>query len=268
MLKQTLLAFSILAIAGSAAAADVTNPFYVAMKGQVGSVTTASLQRNVIKNSREYTKSNSVLALEEVQVGLSDSWAIVGSVGNTWDRWKGNWVDDTGAMRSFRDNENIQWSAGLVWNVLRDKTKWQLSAKYGQDRAKNFSGEYKYTTVGTKFGYQFQRVLPYVAGDVEFPLFQKAGVDGNLPLGNKFIYNAKAGIYQGKCEVWALDTGVRMTYNENNEMRVITAEAEASYYLTPFTTIGIFGTYALDGKAKHKSDVYDKSVGARLRMYF
>ena len=100
-----------------------------------------------------------------------------------------------------------------------------------------------------------------MSGSVEIPVAQKSA-------GDKFIYNARAGIYQGKCEVWALDTGLRLTYDENVEARYVTADAEASYYITPKTTLGIYGSYMLDGRQKGGTDVYDKTAGLRLRMFF
>ncbi len=270
MLKKTLLAFSILSVAGTAAAADITNPFYlISEQGEFGSITSAEIRRLVEKNNFDYSKSTQTILKEEIRYGITDSLALIGSIGNTWERWKGNW--DTPAWTTRQDNENINWAAGLGWNILTGPTRWQVSAQYGQDRLKNFDGEYKYAAFETKLGYQFKRLLPYVTGGVEIPLFQKSGIKGIA--GDKFTYNTKAGIYQGKCEVWALDTGVRLTYDENREARIVTAEAEASYYITPKATIGVYGTYALDGHAKgiagaKRMDIYDKSAGLRLRMFF
>ncbi|MBQ3696219.1 MAG: hypothetical protein II938_04575 [Alphaproteobacteria bacterium] len=265
MLKQTLLAFSILSVAGAAAAADITNPFYVVSEqGEIGFITSASARKVVEKGDFDRSKSTQYALQEEVRVGLTDSLALVGTVGNTWDRWKSNW--DRQAWRRNRDNENINWSAGMAWNITTGPARWQVSGKYGQDRLKNFDGEYKYVAGETKLGYQFKRALPYVTGGIEVPVGQKSGLKGFA--GDKFTYNAKAGVYQGKCEVWALDTGVRLTYDENREARVVTAEAEASYYITPKIALGVYGTYALDGRAKYGTDIYDKSVGARLRMFF
>lgn len=265
MLKKVFLSFAILAVAGIAEARDITNPFYLAAeKGEFGFVTSAAMKRLTEKNSVVFTKSRQMILDEEVHYGITDSVAFIGSIGNTWDRWKASW--DVPAMTSRRDNENINWSAGAGWNILSGPARWQVSAKYGQDRLKNFDGEYKYVLAETKLGYQFQRVLPYVTGGVEIPVGQKSGIKGIA--GDKFIYNTKAGIYQGQCEVWALDTGVRLTYDENREARIVTAEAEASYYITPKVTVGIYGTYALDGREKYGRDIYDKSVGARLRTFF
>jgi len=265
MLKQTLLASSLLCIAGTAVAADVTNPFYLTSeKGEIGFITSAEIKNITEKNEYGYySKSRQKILKEDMRYGITDSLALIGSIGNTWDRWKGSWDNPDKARR---DNENINWSAGLGWNVFSGPARWQLSAQYGQDRLKNFDGEYKYVSAETKLGYQFKTFLPYVTGGVEIPVGQKSGIKGIA--GDKFIYNAKAGVYQGKCEVWALDAGVRLTYDENRESRVVTAEAEASYYITPKATIGVYGTYALDGRAKYDVDIYDKSAGIRLRLFF
>lgn len=268
MLKRALLAFSILSVAGTAMAEDITNPFYLPYQWQFGSITSASVESLVIKNSNAYIKSNKKLLQEDIQLGLTDSLALIGGVGNLWDRWKGTPETFFGAPlgKSIHDRENIFWHAGLAWNALSGPTRLQFSAEYGQDRWKNYDGEYKYALGEAKLGYQFQRVLPYVMGSVEIPIGQKSGTKGIA--GDKFIYNTKAGIYQGKCEVWALDTGLRLRYDENTETRMIAAEAEASYFLTSKATLGVYGSYALDGHSKYDLDVYDKSAGVRLRLFF
>ena len=268
MLKKSLLVFTVLGIAGSAAAADITNPFYLAQKGQMGSITSVSYDRSVIKNDRTpyWTKGHNAVADEQIQYGLNDSVALIGSIGNTWSHFKDNEDPMDGYVAGYKsklyhDDNNINWSAGVAWNILSGPAKLQLSGKYGQDRLQNLRGEYKYAAGEVKAGYQFQRVLPYVSGGINVPVAQPK-------FGNKLTYNAKAGLYQGACEVWALDTGIRMTYDENTEARLIDAEAEASYYLTQNSTIGIFGTYRLDGKAQQKTKLYDKSIGGRLRIFF
>jgi len=268
MLKKFLLTLGVLSVASTAMAEDITNPFYLPRQWQVGAITSASIEKLVIKNSNAYIKSQKRLLREDLQFGLTDSLALIGGIGNIWDTWKGTpkIVLDGNLDKAVHDRENIQWDAGLAWNILTGPARFQVSAQYGQDRWKNYSGEYKYALGEMKFGYQFQRVLPYVTGSVEIPVGQEPGTKGIA--GDKFIYATKLGIYQGKCETWALDTGLRLRYDENTEARMILAEAEASYYLTPKATLGVYGTYALDGHSKYDLDVYDKSAGVRLRLYF
>ncbi len=263
MFKKTLLTFSILSVAGAAAAADITNPFYLPQENQIGSITSVAAKRNVIKDSEESWKSRQIIATEEVQYGLTDSLALTATFGNTFEKW--TMTGDFG-KESETVNKNFQWSVGAAYNILTGPARLQIAAEYGQDQFKNFDGEYKYALGEVKLGYQFKRALPYVTGGVEIPVGQKDGLKGYA--GDKLIYNTKVGVYQGSCEKWALDTGVRLTYDENTEGRAVNAEVEASYYLTKNIAASIYATYMLDGKAKYDTDIYDKSVGARLRMFF
>lgn len=272
MLKKALLLFGTLSIAGSAVAADITNPFYlVSEQGEIGFIASADTRHIVEKNSEDYTKSHQFTSRGKIHFGLTDSLALIGSIGNTREAWKGKWAsygqDGYVPRFSVRDHENLNWSAGLGWNIFSGPARWQISTVYGQDRLKNFDGEYKYVAAETKLGYQFKRILPYITGDIEIPIGQKSGRKGVA--GDKFSYSTKAGIYQGKCEVWTLDTGIRLSYNENREARIVAAEGEASFYLTPKTAISIYGSYVLDGKAKYNMEIDDdRSVGLKLRLFF
>ena len=269
MLKQTLIALGVLAVAGTAAAADITNPFYLPTKGQVGSVTSADFTRFQYKNSKDQDdttyKSYDTNVTEELQYGLTDSLALIANIGNTFSKVKALEADGT----SFTDKEdkNIAWATGLAWNIFSKAFKLQAALGYGQDQLVNRydegKGEYKYVTGGIKMGYQFKTMLPYVEVGEQLPIGQKKGID-------KPIYTGKIGLYQGKCEVWALDTGIRATHNENTDYEATTydAEVEASYYLTKKSAISVYGNYTLKGKAKTQADIHDKSVGARLRWFF
>ena len=263
MLKQTFVTFMLL-VAGMVHAEDITNPFYLPDQKQVGLVTSAAVKRYVEKNATENAKSRRLLVKEDVQIGLTDSLALIGALGNIWDKWQASW--DKPAWTTRTDWENFQWDAGLAWNVLKGPARLQVSAKYGQNRLQNFAGEYKYATGEVMFGYQFKRLLPYITGSIEVPIGQKSGLKGYA--GDKLIYDTKVGVYQGSCEKWSLDTGVRLKYDENLESRTVLAEAEASYYLTPRISMGIYGSYMLDGRAKYGHNLYEKELGARLRLFF
>lgn len=271
MLKQTLVALGILAIAGTASAADITNPFYLPTKGQIGSITSIDYTRSQFKDKFSGSESSHETNLsEELQYGLTDDVALVAKVGNIFSKLKeAFWDDDDNTFVNRKDKEdtNINWEGGFAWNILNKAFKLQTKLVYGQDPSVNrFNsgfGEYKYVTGTVKAGYQFKKVLPYVEVAEEFPIGQKKGAD-------KPTYTAKAGLYQGKCEVWSLDTGIRYVHDENTytEGTAYVAEAEASYYLTKKVAVGLYGSYALKGRAKVSADYRSKSVGARLRWFF
>lgn len=263
MLKQTLVAVIALAVAGSAAAADITNPFYLPAKGQVGSITSADYTRSQYKDKFwNSEKSYNTNVSEELQYGLSDNLAVYASVGNIFAKVKDALLNETD-----KEDRNINWEGGFAWNILSQAFKLQALLGYGQDPSVNAfmdgMGEYKYLVGAVKTGYQFKKMLPYVEVTEELPIGQKKGVD-------KPVYTAKVGLYQGKCEVWALDTGIRYLHDENTDVEgtAYVAEVEGSYYLTKKVAVGLYGTYALKGRAKVDADIHSKSVGARLRWFF
>lgn len=276
MLKQTLIALSVLTVAGTASAADITNPFYLPTKGQIGSITSADYTRNQYKDKfsgKETTYSTNLS--EELQYGLTDNIALVANVGNIFAKLKEAFLDDRDILGSKTDKEdkNINWEAGFAWNIFSQAFRLQAQVMYGQDPAVNRfnkgAGEYKYVTGTIKTGYQFKTMLPYIEVGEQLPIGQKKGNDERIGA-DKPVYTAKIGLYQGKCETWALDTGIRYTHDENTDIEgtTYTAEVETSYYLAKNTSIGVYGTYALKGKAKVDADIHNKSIGARLRWFF
>ena len=256
MLKQTLLAFTVLGFAGTAAAADITNPFFLPESMHVNSVTAFDYSHGHAKNDfgseRDYNKA----LTEQLQFGIVNNLAVIGELSKDWTKTKT-------AFGTEKDHNDLDWNAGLAWNILHCNTKLQLSSVYGQD-APGVKGTYKYFDTEVKLGYQFKTFLPYATFNVHTPVAQTR--DGRT---NKWGFNGKVGVYQGKCGVWALDTALAWAFDRTAaHARTLTAEAEASYYLTKNMTVGVYGSYMLDGKAKGNTDLYDKTVGARLRLYF
>ena len=183
--------------------------------------------------------------------------AIIGGIEKDWS--KGKFL----GAGSEKDHNDLDWEAGLAWNILNCNTKLQLSSVYGQEDP-GVKGTYKYFDTEVKLGYQFKTFLPYVTFNVHTPVAQtKQGHE------DRWGYNGKVGVYQGKCGVWALDTALAWAFDRTDaHARYLTAEAEASYYLTKNMTLGVYGSYMLDGKGKDQTDIYNKTVGARLRWYF
>lgn len=258
MLKQTLLAFTVLGFAGTAAAADITNPFFLPEGGHLSSVTSAEFSEDTSKgsvwNDRAYTKT----ATEELAFGIVNNLALIGSLEKDWTKYK-----DRTFGATWKDKNDLDWTAGLAWNILHCNTKLQVSSVYGQDDP-GVKGTYKYFDTTVKLGYQFKTWLPYAVFGVHTPVAQT-----HEDRTNRWAYAGKVGVYQGKCGVWALDTGLAVNFDRQDHSRYLTAEAEASYYLTKNMTVGVYGSYLLDAKEKAGSgDTYGKSVGARLRLYF
>ena len=258
MLKQTLLAFTVLGFAGTAAAADITNPFFLPEALHVASVTSFDYGRAQAKNDYANIRGYGKVLTEQLQFGVLNNLAIIGELEKDWVKEKNR---ITGLSR--KKHNDLDWEAGLAWNILHCNTKLQLSSVYGQEApgVGTGMGTYKYFDTELKLGYQFKTFLPYISGSVVTPVAQKSRA-------NRWNYTTRVGVYQSKCGVWSLDTGIAVNFDRANHSRYVTADAEASYYLTKNTTVGVYGSYMLDGKAKRGIDVYEKSIGARLRLYF
>jgi len=106
--------------------------------------------------------------------------------------------------------------------------------------------------------------MPYITAKAHIPIAQTS-----QQRNNRWSYSGTVGLYQGKSDVWALDTALSWNFDRTStHSRTLAAEAEASYYLTQNITVGVYGSYMLKGKAKNQTDVYDKTLGAHLRFYF
>lgn len=258
MLKQLCVSLAVLAVASAATAADITNPFYLPTKGQVGSITSVGFDKTQQKNKDYNSKYYTTEVREELQYGITDTLTLAASLGNSFFKEK----DASG--ENYKKDENMNWDVTLAWNIFNKDFKLQAAATYLQDKLYNNNGEYKSVYGEVKMGYQFAQLLPYILVAEELPIAQSKGYD-------KPVYHAKLGLYQGKTENWGLDTGIRWIHNVDDgssKQTVCNAEVEASYYLTKNGAVSVYGTYALDGKAKNNADVYEKSIGLRLRWFF
>ena len=261
MFKKSLLSIGVFSLVGTAFAADITNPFYLPNKGQVASTTSGGFNLMQYKNSNENIKLYNTTLQEHLQLGITDKLTLWGYFGNTFDKTK--YISESISF-SDKQDENLNWGAGLTWNIWDKTLKVQASLGYNQDKLYNSDGEFKYLSGQIKVGYQLKTMLPYVEIGEELPVTQPKdnGID-------KPVYTGKIGLYQGELESWGLDTGLRAIHDENeSEATFYNIEAEASYYLTKSSAVGIYGSYTLNGKAKNQTDIYDKSIGLRLKWTF
>ena len=253
MLKQTLLAFTVLGFAGTAAAADITNPFFLPKALHVNSITSGSFTKATYKGDGWADRGYIKQAAEQLQFGILNNLAVIGGIEKYWSKSKGG----------FKYHNDLDWDAGLAWNIVDCNAKVQLSSVYGQEAPGRTKGTYKYFDTALKLGYQFKTFMPYVSLNVVTPVAQTSR-------DNRWNYTGRVGVYQGKCEVWSLDTGLAMNFDRADHSHDFTADAEASYYLTKNVTLGVYGSYLLDRQEKFDGDEHnhEKTVGARLRMYF
>lgn len=259
MLKKTLLLLGVVSFALPSMAMEISNPFYTPDKGSLSSVTSLSTARSQYKDNEYKEHVYGTALTEELGFGITDSFALSGSIGNTWQK---NKILGEG---SGKDNSNIDFTVGGIYNILyQGPTKLQVKAHYGQKETKSHEnkGAYKYARAGVKAGYDLYYFLPYVSAEIEVPVAQSK--EGN----DKNTYNTRLGAYRLFCNKLAVDAGVAYNHVEKYEQSDWTVDAEVSYFLTPKVTAGVFASYMIDGKLKHDVDLSDRKIGLRLRAAF
>lgn len=259
MLKKTLLLLGVATFALPTMALEVTNPFYTPEKGSLSSVTSLATSRSQYNENEGKAKVYQNVLDEALAFGVTDAFAVTGSIGNTWQKFKV--LGDS----SDKDNSNFDFTVGGIYNILYEgPAKLQLNAHYGQKETESHAndGAYKYARAGVKAGYDLRYFMPYASAEIEVPVAQSK--DGN----DKNTYNARIGGYRLFCHKLAVDAGVAYNHIEKYEMTDWTVDAEVSYYLTRKVTAGVFASYMIDGKAKYNSDLSDRKVGLRLRAAF
>lgn len=270
MFKQALLVAGVLSLATAASALELTNPFYVPSKGTISSTTTYEFATRTAKasegplsvRSKEYDNT----IAEKLSYGLTDTVSLDATVANVFQKGKdslsiGNW----GGSVTDRDDKNIDFELGSTWNVLTGPAKVQVSGAYGQAESNSHDnlGAYKYVTGAVKAGYTMGIYTPYLAGSVELPVAQND--DGD----NHAKYEAKAGVYAYCPRIkTAVDTGLRLNYDETYEARVYAYDLEVSYFLTDKVAVSAFGSVDFAGKAEADTDLYGNKLGLRLRAAF
>lgn len=262
MFKKAFLLLGAMSLATSAMAVELTNPFYGPAKNTFASTTGYEFNTTTENHRSDWRgKAYNHVVSEDLSYGLTDVWSLDATIGNTWNKW--TTVDNDQGHRSDRDDKNIDFSLGTTYNILaQGPVKVQSSLAYGQKESVTSLGAYKYVGVGAKAGYVMGLYTPYVSGNAELPVFQSDR--GN----NEYKYETKLGLYTfcPKQKV-AVDTGVRLNYDEQSEARNFAYDLEASYYLTPKVAVSAYGSYVFEGKA-HKTDIHGNALGLRLRTSF
>ena len=246
-LKSVLLASAAVLFAGSAVAADLTNPFYLPGKGQMTSDTKIEYFREKDGNGHY----DNYFASEELAYGLTDNLAIVGTLGNYFDH-----------EGEYNNSHNFDYEIGAKYNMEHGRIKAQVAASYYTFDPKSWEGHHdtdarwqKYINGEVKLGADMcDGLMPYAS-------YKFSGQIDEAD--REFYQSAFLGVhkYAGK---WAADGGIRYDFetdgrNENG----VYAEAGADYYPMDKLAVGAFGDYGIGGEGTD-----DYTVGLRAKVLF
>ena len=262
-LKSVLLASAAVLFAGSASAADLTNPFYLPGQGQFTSDTQVSYGRTELTTATENDIRNfdRIRATEELTYGVTNNLSVFGVLGNDFD-----------VEGEYNNSHNFDYEIGAKYNKDFGKIKTQIAASYytydpkswwghdyDGDSEDNENGRWqKYLNGQIKVGYDMGNGLtPYAS----------YALSGQIDSANRELgQSAFAGVHKFGGN-WAVDGGIRYDYNtDGKNNNLVYVQAAADYYPMEKLAVGAFGDYNIGGSADDVDDDY--TVGLRAKVLF
>ena len=127
-LRTMLLASATVMFAGSAMAADLTNPFFVAEEGAFTSET------GIEKGRTEYKKDNgaqdTLVVYEKVEYGVTNNLAVNASIANVFDK-----------EGEYNNDHNVIYDLGVAYNMHEGDWVAQVNAGYMTLDPEDFHGK-------------------------------------------------------------------------------------------------------------------------------
>ena len=124
-LKSVLLASVAVLFAGSASAADLTSPFFVPSQGKMTSDTKVEYGRTHVDDGID----DSLYASEELAYGITNNFAVFGTIGNHFD-----------IEKEFNNSHNFDYEIGAKYNHNFGNVKTQVSGSYYTFNPKSWYG--------------------------------------------------------------------------------------------------------------------------------
>ncbi len=259
-LKTMLLASAAVMFAGSAMAADLTNPFYAPSEGEFTSDTAVAHERTSYKHGVAADKQT-VLG-EKLTYGVTDQLAVWGAVTNYFD-----------TNHEYNNDHNFTYNIGTGYNMRDGNILAQVAAEYTTFNPKDFYGHKNFKARTNNGNDRWVKVLDgtiklgYDMGDGLTP-YVTYNLSGNIDAADRYLeQSVKAGVhkYDGN---WAVDAGVRYDFEtDGKNTNQWFAEAEVDYYVRENIALGVFGDYFLAGNGS--DDIhYDYTAGARVKVLF
>lgn len=253
-MKKSLFVLGLTLMAGTSAfAMDVTNPFYIPMKGDFLSETALTYQ------NEEHGKSEALYGSETLSFGITDKLTVLGTIGDTWI------LDEPGVTGDDR-YDNPDFSVGVKYNLIdccKSDWKVQLGAAYTQGKDadhndKEFSG---FVKAGYVLPYD---VMPYVTASVFKPIDRYE---------SEPIYSARAALFKTWGKHITTDFGGTYTWGQYTEEydtgRKHDSEwkldAGVNYVFSDCMSVGLTGSYVLDTKPENEDEY---TVGVNFKVAF
>jgi len=232
-MKKTLFAVALLA-SSSAFAMDVSNPFYVPMKGDFLSETSYTY------TNWNHSDDEDATIAETLSYGITKNFALNATLGTNWLYNEWGQPDPHGHDRY----DNVFWGVGMKYNLIDCcKTNWkvQLGANYAQG---GYWAHSKAISGYAKAGYQMGRFLPYltVTADKDIGKAEdKAWLATRAALNT--VLTKKTNLDLGLTYNW--DSA---THGMGTHMSEWVADAALNYVFSDCMSAGLTGAYLMRTK--------------------
>ena len=279
-LKSVLLASVAVLFAGSASAADLTNPFFVPSQGKMTSDTKVQQSRTHWdepgSNAIARTKGveDATYASEELAYGITNNLAVFGIIGNHFDN-----------EGEFNNSHNFEYEIGAKYNHNFGNIKTQVAGSYYTFNPKSWEG-HDLGGYGDDKGYgtdenesRWQKALK---GEVKLGYDMGCGLmpyasysfTGQIDNANRYFgQSAFMGVHKYAVK-WAADAGIRYDFNtDGHNNNLVYAQAEFDYYPMDNLAVGVYGDYKIGGAtvdSGYENDEIgtDYTVGLRAKVMF
>ena len=245
----------------SAHAVDISSPFYLPRSGRVISTTKAEYYHKQVKSDTQNYHVRDRLLSQGIEYGLTSRISITAQLQNAWDRTKGI-VSDTGYAVGNEDT-NVNWFVGTKYNIINTGFSFtQLGLGYGQKETHHMKGAYKHIDLEIKIGRNLGLVMPYAGIKTEIPIAQSKNADNNMK------YEGFIGLHHYLYNFFSLDAVLNLNYDKMYKAREWRIDLAADYFLSPYSTIGIYGNYVIDDTGENNSRAYEHKIGIQFKKVF
>lgn len=274
--RTLLLASAAVMFTTSAMAVDIINPFYLPTKGKFLSDTSVEMKRSKTDNGEKEFVSKNGYAREVLTYGVTDNFAVVAGIGNTFDFTR----DDGEDEKYYNNDHNFDYSLGVKYNYVNGKLMTQAGAMYNTWNEKSWYGKSwrdddtnerwgKELSGYVRVGYDMGCVTPYT----EFTALGELDRDNN-----EQEYSWKLGVLKA-WEGARFNAGVRYTFDEtedsgqgNGHNERVDLELGVDYLVNDNFSIGAYAEYYLGGDAmeeiERKDIEYDRTIGLNAKVLF
>lgn len=272
--RTMLLASAAVMFATSASAADITNPFFLPMQGKVQSDTKVEFSRTHLDFGLEEGEdvSKGLYASETAMVGLSDNFAVFGTIGNEFD------IDEDSDLNN---DHNFDYKLGVKYNYNYGKVLTQVSASYNTFDPRSWYGKSgegeKYSTNRWEKSLSGEIKLGY-AYDCGLTPYTSFGINGDI---DRAVREQEYSWFVGAHKAWdaaSVDAGLRYAWGtekilgEDNgynsgKTEALFLDVAANYFVNDNVAVGAYGSWYLGGDERKDVD-YDYTIGLNAKVLF